>query len=49
MPTTFRVLLILAVLAAIVYGAMFALVTLVKPKPGEMEIRIPAERLNKKS
>jgi hypothetical protein len=47
MPTLFRFLTVLAVLAAIAYGAMFALVTFVEPRKGEMSVRIPAERLNR--
>lgn len=46
MPTLIRFLTIIAVLAGIAYGAMFALVTLVEPNKGEMTVRIPAERLN---
>ena len=46
MPTLFRFLTILAILAGLVYGAMFALVTLVEPNKGEMTVRIPADRLN---
>jgi hypothetical protein len=42
MPTLFRFLTVLAVLAAIAYGAMFALVTFVEPRKGEMSVRIPA-------
>lgn len=36
----------LAVLAGLAYGAMFALVAYVEPKKGEMTVRIPPERLN---
>lgn len=46
MPTLFRFLTTIAILAAIVYGAMFALVTFVEPNKGEMTVRIPAEKLN---
>ena len=46
MPTLFRFIITIAVLAGIVYGAMFALVTFVEPNKGEMTIRIPPERLN---
>jgi hypothetical protein len=38
--------MIIAVLAGLAYGAMFALVMFVEPKKGEMTVRIPAERLN---
>ncbi len=46
MPTLLRFLTILAVIGGIVYGGMFALVTFVKPKPGEMTVRIPVEKVN---
>ncbi|MDN2579742.1 histidine kinase [Aquibium sp. ELW1220] len=46
MPTLFRFLTTIAILVGIVYGAMFALVTFVEPRTGEMTVRIPAEKLN---
>lgn len=46
MPTLFRFVVTLAVLAGIVYGAMFALVMFVEPKQAELSVRIPAEKLN---
>ncbi len=46
MPTLFRFLTILAVMAGLAYGALFALATMVEPRKGEMTVRIPAERLN---
>lgn len=46
MPTLFRFLVIIAILAGIAYGAMYALVTFVEPNRGEMSIRVPADRLN---
>lgn len=48
MPTLFRFLVTLAVLAGIVYGAMFALVMFVEPKKAEISVRIPPEKLNPK-
>ena len=45
MPTLFRLLTIVAVIAGIVYGTMHALVFFVKPNKGEMIERIPVERL----
>lgn len=47
MPTLFRLLLTLGVLAGIAYGTMFALATYVEPKKGEMTVRIPPEKLNR--
>ncbi len=46
MPTLIRFLAILAILAAIAYGGMFALVRYVDPKPGEMTVRIPVDKVN---
>jgi len=46
MPTLFRLLTVLAVLTALVWGGMYALATLVKPQPREMTQTIPASRLN---
>jgi hypothetical protein len=46
MPTLFRFVVTLAVLAGIVYGAMVALVMFVEPKQAELSVRIPAEELN---
>lgn len=46
MPSLFRFLVICAVLAGIVYGAMFALIIYVEPKEREITVRVPTERLN---
>ncbi len=46
MPTLFRFLMTIAVLVGLAYAAMFALVTFVEPKTGEMTVRIPPEKLN---
>jgi uncharacterized membrane protein YdfJ with MMPL/SSD domain len=48
MPTLFRFLVVIGVIAAVIYGAMFALVTFVEPKKGEMTVRIPPEKVNPK-
>lgn len=45
MPTLFRFLVVIAVLAGLAYAAMFALATLVEPEPREMTTTIPASRL----
>ena len=45
MPSLFRFVLILAVLAGAGYAAMFALATMVEVKPRPMEQAIPASRL----
>jgi hypothetical protein len=48
MPTLFRFLVTLGILAGLAYGAMYALVMYVEPKKGEMTVRIPAEKINPK-
>ncbi len=45
MPTLFRFLLTIAVLAGLVFGAMFALATLVEPQPRDMTVTVPPNRL----
>jgi hypothetical protein len=47
MPTLFRLLTVIAVIVGVVYGSMFALVSLVKPNKGEMIERVPVDRLMK--
>ena len=46
MPTLFRFLVTIGVLAGLAYAAMFALVMFVEPNKGEMSVRIPAHKLN---
>lgn len=46
MPTLFRFLFVLAVIAAAIYGTMVALVTFVEPQERNVTIRIPSERVN---
>ncbi|HSM39161.1 MAG TPA: histidine kinase [Afifellaceae bacterium] len=46
MPSLFRFLVLIGVLAGIGYGAMLALAILVEPTPREMTVRIPSERMN---
>lgn len=43
MPTLFRFITILAVLAGLVFAGMLALATLVQPRKGEMSVRVPIE------
>ena len=45
MPTLTRLVLFLALAAAIVYGAMYALATFVKPDTREITIEIPTSKL----
>jgi len=44
-PTLFRFLVFIAVVAAIVFGGMIALVTFVQPQPREMTQTIPPTKL----
>jgi hypothetical protein len=46
MPTLTRLIAFIAVIAALVYGAMVALATFVEPTTQEMSVEIPASRLN---
>ncbi|MHA1524218.1 MAG: hypothetical protein ACTSY1_07395 [Alphaproteobacteria bacterium] len=45
MPSVFRLLIVLAVLGGIGYGAMFALVQFVQPEPREITHAIPKSKL----
>ena len=45
MPTLFRFLFVVAVLAGLAYGAMFALATFVEPQPREITVTIPNSKL----
>lgn len=46
-PSLFRFLVIIGLLAGLIYAAMLALVTFVEPQPREMIQVIPPARLNK--
>jgi len=46
-PSLFRFLFIIGLLAGLVYAGMIALVTFVEPQPREMSQTIPPARLNK--
>lgn len=48
MPSLLRFLFWLFIIAGIGYGTMVALALYVKPRTGEITIRIPAEKLNPK-
>jgi hypothetical protein len=45
MPSLIRLLVVLGLIVAIVYGGMVTLVVMVQPQQREMQVRIPAERL----
>jgi hypothetical protein len=46
-PTLFKLLSVVAVIAGLVYGGMIALVTFVKPEPREMVEIVPPAKLQK--
>jgi xanthosine utilization system XapX-like protein len=48
MPSLFRFLMVVAVIAGVVYGVVFALANFVSPKPREMTVTIPSDRFLKK-
>jgi hypothetical protein len=48
MPSLFRFLTVVAVIAGVIYGAIFALANFVTPKPRDMTITIPADKFLKK-
>ena len=45
MPTLFRFLAVIAVIAGLAFAAMFALATFVEPEQREMTVTIPNSRL----
>lgn len=47
MPTLFRFVMVIGIVAALVYAAMFALVTLVEPTPAELSVPVPLDDLLK--
>jgi hypothetical protein len=47
MPSLMRLIVALGLLGGLAYGAMFALATYVQPKPREITVTIPPERLAK--
>ena len=48
MPSLFRFLIVVAVIAGVVYGVIFAVANFVIPKPREMTVTIPSDRFLKK-
>jgi hypothetical protein len=45
MPSLIRLLAVLGLIGAVIYGGMIALVIFVQPKQHEMSVRVPNERL----
>jgi hypothetical protein len=48
MPSLFRFLTVVAVIAGIIYGVIFSLANFVQPKPREMTVNIPPDKFLKK-
>ncbi len=48
MPSLFRFLIVVGVLAGIGYGAMYALATFVQPTPREITVSVPPDRFMKR-
>jgi hypothetical protein len=48
MPSLFRFLAVVAVIACVVYATIFALANFVNPKPRQMTVTVPAEKFLKK-
>jgi len=47
MPSLFRLLTVIAVLAVAVYGGLYALAHFVQPKPREITVSIPPDKFFK--
>ena len=48
MPSLFRFLTVVGIIAGVIYGALFALANFVNPNPREMTVTIPADKFLKK-
>jgi hypothetical protein len=48
MPSLFRFLTVVGIIAGIGYGALFALANFVNPKPREMTVTIPPDKFLKR-
>ena len=48
MPSLFRLLTVVGIIAGIGYGVVFALANFVNPKPREMTVTIPPDRFQKR-
>lgn len=48
MPTLTRFLTVVAIIAAVIYGSMVALATLVEPNTAEISERVPLKNLEPK-
>ncbi len=48
MPSLFRFLVVVAIIAGVLYGAIYALANFVNPKPREMTVTIPPDKFLKR-
>ena len=48
MPSLFRFLMVIGIIAGVCYGVVFALANFVNPKPREMTVTIPPDKFLKK-
>lgn len=48
MPSLFRFLTVVGIIAGLIYGVLFALANFVTPKPREMTVTIPSDKFLKK-
>ena len=48
MPSLFRFLTVVGIIAGVSYGVVFALANFVNPKPREMIVTIPSDKFLKK-
>jgi hypothetical protein len=48
MPSLFRFLTVVAIIAGVAYGAIYALANFVNPKPREMTVTIPPDKFLRK-
>jgi len=48
MPSLFRFLTVVAIIAGVAYGAVYALANFVNPKPREMTVTIPPDKFLKR-
>ncbi len=47
MPSLLRLLTVIAVIVAVIYGGLFALAHFVQPKPREISVSIPPDKFFK--
>ena len=47
MPSLFRFLMVIGIIGALGYAAIFALATLVEPKPRDITVTVPQDRFVK--